>query len=172
MLITERYLRLQRKMHKSGDYGRAGDRWLAVVEQLVTSMNAKDVLDYGCGKGALALALAEKNITCREYDPAIAGKDVMPRAPADIVVCADVLEHIEPECLESVLLHLHSLTRMTLFAVISTRKAGKVMADGRNAHLIVESGAWWRNRLCGLFEFIESRPAFDQHEHAWVMRPL
>jgi 2-polyprenyl-3-methyl-5-hydroxy-6-metoxy-1,4-benzoquinol methylase len=82
----------------------------------------------------------------REYDPAIAGKEASP-APADLVVCTDVLEHVEPELLDHVLDHLQGLARRLLFLVVATRSAKKTLEDGRNAHLIVEPDAWWRDTL-------------------------
>jgi len=33
------------------------------------------------------------------------------------------------------------------FLVIATRPAAKKLADGRNAHLIVEPASWWLPRL-------------------------
>jgi hypothetical protein len=39
------------------------------------------------------------------------------------------------------------VTKRCLFAVISTRPAKKFLADGRNAHLIVEPYPFWEERL-------------------------
>ena len=44
----------------------------------------------------------------KEYDPAIPGKDSLPE-PADIVVCSDVLEHIEPNYLLNVLVDFNAI---------------------------------------------------------------
>ncbi len=82
---------------------------------------AQSVLDYGCGKGTLAEAVS---FEIREYDPAIAGKDENP-LPADLVICTDALEHIEPEYLDAVLVHIASLTRMAAFFVVHTGRAQK-----------------------------------------------
>ena len=60
-----------------------------------------------------------------------------------MVVCIYVLEHIEPECLEDVLDHLESLTEQVLFATVHTGPAGKILPDGRNAHLIQKPSEWW-----------------------------
>jgi hypothetical protein len=62
---------------------------------------------------------------------------------ADLVVCTDVLEHVEPELLDTVLRHLRSLARKAVFVVIATRPSNKTLSDGRNAHLIVETAEWW-----------------------------
>jgi hypothetical protein len=55
-----------------------------------------------------------------------------------MVACIDVLEHIEPKLLENVLDDLQRVTREIGFFTVSTVLAEKTLADGRNAHLIVE----------------------------------
>jgi hypothetical protein len=109
-------------------------------------MGLTDVLDYGCGKGNLGIG--------RKYDPAIPEYAKDPD-PADLVVCTDVLEHIEPECLEDVLKHIQSKCRKKAFFVISTRPAKKILPDGRNAHLIIQPSGWWVSTLSRYFS-IES----------------
>lgn len=121
MLISERYLSLNKDLHDQGSYGRKGDKWTARVKQLLDQFKPDTVLDYGCGQGALSRSL-DRHIA--EYDPAIEGKNSLP-APADLVICTDVLEHIEPELLDNVLDHLKKVTHMALFAVICTRPAKK-----------------------------------------------
>ena len=85
-----------------------------------------------------------------EFDPAIAVKEQTPK-PADVVVCTDVLEHVEPDYLDAVLVDLRRVTKVCLFVAISTKPANKNLSDGRNAHLIVESADWWVARLSKLF---------------------
>jgi 2-polyprenyl-3-methyl-5-hydroxy-6-metoxy-1,4-benzoquinol methylase len=143
MYITDAYRRLNTELHQGGRYGRHGDKWAAKVTEIVTHHDIKSVLDYGCGQGSLARALA---FPISEYDPAIPEKSGLP-SPAELVVCTDVMEHIEPELLSNVLDHLHTLSQRMLFTVISTRPAVKFLADGRNAHLIVEPPAFWRKAL-------------------------
>ena len=67
--------------------------------------------------------------------------------PAELVACCDVLEHIEPECLDDVLDHLEELTEVVLFASIHTGPASKKLDDGRNAHLIQQPMEWWLPKL-------------------------
>ena len=38
------------------------------------------------------------------------------------------------------------------FFTIHTGPAGKVLADGRNAHLIQQPSSWWLPKLCERFE--------------------
>ena len=80
-----------------------------------------------------------------------------------------MLEHVEPECVEDVLDHLQSVTRVALFAVISTRPAKKILADGRNAHLLVKDWEWWQYRLSARFELMN--PIENHKEFQIVLLP-
>jgi 2-polyprenyl-3-methyl-5-hydroxy-6-metoxy-1,4-benzoquinol methylase len=146
-LISKTYRDLNAQLHETHRYGARGDKWADKVVDLAIKHDVSSILDYGCGKGALKPAISGRlTAMISEYDPAIPGKQDMP-APADLVVCTDVLEHIEPEYLDAVIAHLHSLTNRILFAAVSTRLAVKTLADGRNAHLIVQPADVWRPLL-------------------------
>jgi hypothetical protein len=69
-----------------------------------------------------------------------------------LVVCVDVLEHIEPEKLIYVLDDLKRCTKKLAFFVIDTVPAIKTLADGRNTHLIQEGMGWWEDKLKSFFE--------------------
>ena len=71
----------------------------------------------------------------------------MPEIPAELVICTDVLEHIEPELIDNVLKHIESLTLKTAYLIIDTLPAQKNLPDGRNAHLIIENQDWWTNKI-------------------------
>lgn len=105
------------------------------------------MLDYGAGKCRLANELkVDHKFTYQAYDPGIeklAGDPV----PAEMVACIDVLEHIEPDCLEAVLNHLESLTEAVLLCTIHTGPAVKHLPDGRNAHLIQQPMDWWLPKI-------------------------
>ena len=78
---------------------------------------------------------------------------------ADLVVCVDVMEHIEPMLLVNVILHLRQLTIKRLLVAISLRAAGKRLRDGRNAHLIIESASWWAEQMRRGFKIHRVRPS-------------
>jgi hypothetical protein len=151
MLITPEYRALNAELHaRNPTYGTSGGRWAAKVHRLARQYEASSVLDYGAGRGTLGKALRElvREPFCvfAEYDPAIEGKAARP-SRADLVVCGDVLEHIEPDCLYAVLDDLHDLAKKAVLLIVATQPASKTLADGRNAHLIVEPAEWWFPKL-------------------------
>lgn len=147
--ITPKYVKMQKALHASpGGYGTNGDKWAGIVLQIAVTYGATSILDYGCGQGSLAKALKAQPISgyrISEYDPAIEGKHFPPDF-ADMVVCTDVLEHIEPDLLDNVLQHVRSLARKVIFAVIATRESEHRLADGRNAHLTIHQAGWWKHK--------------------------
>ncbi len=151
MLITPAYRALNAALHASNPtYGTSGGKWAKKVDRLARQYEASSVLDYAAGKGTLGTALRDLTphpfYVFFEYDPAIEGKEAPP-APADFVVCGDVLEHIEPDCLYAVLDDLRTLARKAILLIVATQPAMKTLADGRNAHLIVEPPEWWFPKL-------------------------
>ena len=147
-LISAEYRALNAKLHTEHlAYGVGGGKHADTVLKLATSIKTHSILDYGCGKGYLAKAIS---FPIWEYDPAIPAKSDLPR-PANLVVCTDVLEHIEPQLLNHVLADLRRCTKQIGFFVIHTRAAQKVLPDGRNTHLIQQGKAWWKAKLRKFF---------------------
>lgn len=153
MLISKEYVEQNRRLHEERpDYGKGGHRWADTVMGVADKENIRHVLDYGAGKGTLAKSLPVLEVA--EYDPAIPGKDAEP-SPADMVVCTDVLEHVEPDMLNNVLNHIQSLARRVVILAVATRPAVKNLPDGRNAHLIVEPVEWWLPHLMERFDLLQ-----------------
>ena len=150
-LISDEYKILNQKLHKeSEDYGASGDKIVSNILSIYDHGNyIKSILDYGCGKGNLKKELIKNNLPKNiiyEYDPCISGKDSLPKK-TDLVICSDVLEHIEPDLLDNVLNHIYSLINKKLYLKISTKESNKILSDGRNAHLIIQEPLWWVNKL-------------------------
>lgn len=148
--ISTEYRKLNEKLHENPEYGASSVRHVQQVLQIAQRLNTTDILDYGCGKSCLARNLP---FAIKEYDPAIPKFNSEPEA-ADIVVCTDVLEHIEPEFLDNVLAAFEKNIKKVGFFTISTRPAKKILADGRNAHLIVQPAKWWIHKLYEHFDVI------------------
>ncbi len=150
-MISEKYRQMNVEMHRDkAGYGSYGEKYVSQITALALALGTKDILDYGCGKGTLANNMPFK---IKQYDPAMAKHSALPK-PADLVVCTDVLEHVEPEFIGDVLDHLNTLVIKRGFFVISTRQAHKHLPDGRNAHLIVEDARWWLNALWDRFNIV------------------
>lgn len=148
-LFSAEYRELNAKLHHDNlAYGVGGGKHADTVLKLCKSLKTTSVLDYGCGKGYLAKKLP---FPIWEYDPAIPGKTDAPRQ-ADLVVCTDVLEHIEPDKLDFVLDDLRRCTRKVGYFIVHTGPSAKTLADGRNAHLIQQPRAWWEERFGIYFE--------------------
>lgn len=148
-LISPAYRASQVQLHASPlGYGGKGAKWVDAVLSVATRYDCGgSILDYGCGRGSLGDALARiTGRRCREYDPGVPGKDSLP-VFADLVVCTDVLEHVEPGRLDTVLAHLRLLARKAVFVVVCTRPSNKLLPDGGNAHLIIEGDEWWADRM-------------------------
>lgn len=157
MLITDEYKSLNEKLHETNKhYGTSGHKWANQVQSFVKLMDSHGVLDYGCGKSTLAQNLP---FAIKQYDPAVEKYAALPE-PADLVVCTDVLEHIEPDCIDDVIEHILSVTKQMAFLVIANRPAQKILEDGRNAHLIQQNDIWWLAKLLPKFHLLQFASSF------------
>ena len=185
-LISDKMLAANRELHGRDGYGGSGWKQADTVAAFAHRLDARSVLDYGCGEGTLRMALGKgskkrgiKGLRWKgkvlEYDPALVSKAVAQRA--EVVVCTDVLEHVEPKCLDSVLAHIKALARKGAYFVVATRWSNKTLPDGRNVHLIVKGARWWvrRIRRAGFVidDWQEIRRKGDDGPHSvrvWVRR--
>jgi hypothetical protein len=159
--ISEEYLKLQQELHKNPNYGVASLQFAPLVAQLFSQSKFQSISDYGAGKKRLLEGLKASGVTPNEYhpfDPAF--PEYGEPKSADLVCCIDVLEHIEPTKLDSVLDELASITVGFGFFSIHMGPAGKVLSDGRNAHLIQKPTSWWLPRLCEYFDIVQ----LQQHQ--------
>lgn len=148
MNFTPEYAALQSQFHKDRpDYGVSGSNYAEQVLQMSNALQTRDVLDYGCGKCTLQKALP---FPIQNYDPFIPDFAARPQ-PADIVVCTDVMEHVEEEFVNDVLHDIYQLSKKAIFFQIATSPAKKTLPDGRNAHITLHDLNWWLDKL--LFHF-------------------
>jgi len=143
-MITEEYREQNRELHANPNYGVSGAKWATLVGEIYVAHDCASVLDYGCGKQTLGQAAP--HLMIRGYDPCIEGLDDLPD-PADLVVCGDVMEHVEEEHVDAVLDHIQTLARKVAMFVIATRPAKKTLPDGRNAHITLHDTNWWLDKL-------------------------
>ena len=152
MLLTDKYKRQLEVMHQKYRTFGAGSKHR---RDFINSLGYSDILDYGCGKGYLG--------TNKKYDPAVDEFSKDPE-PADLVVCTDVLEHIESECLDDVLKHIRSKMKQAGYFTIGCSPAAKKLPDGRNAHLIIQSPEWWLLKLSEFFIVEKSSTHADERK--------
>ena len=167
MLYTEGYQQQQVAMHESPKgYGGVHSRVYApVITDLIEQHKPASVLDYGAGKGHFGEVLFKTGYrgTYIPYDPGIPYWSKRPD-PAPLVICIDVLEHIEPDCLEDVLDDLRRVTTERGVFSIHILPAKKTLPDGRNAHLTQQPVEWWREKLARRFDIVWEHMSFAKRD--------
>lgn len=171
MLITEPYRAVNAAQHAhEREWGRQSAKYADDVRDLCKRLQIDAFLDYGCGKQALGIALEPFGIKATNYDPAFPEFATSPE-PHELVVCTDVLEHVEPECLDAVLEDLRRVTKLIAFLVIATKHSKKSLIDGTNPHKIVQPKEWWVGKLGGMFDLTEA-PNRQGHKYfTLIARP-
>jgi hypothetical protein len=154
MLITPEYAKEQARLHNTGNYGVTALQYGETVSGLVEMSGAKTLLDYGCGSKRSLATVLNCDVLYQGYDAGVEAYSKDPD-PAELLVCIDVLEHIEPECLDAVLKHMASKCQKLAFVTIHTGPAAKTLKDGRNAHLIQKDEAFWLPKLLEHFRMIK-----------------
>jgi len=154
MLISSDYLAEQKTLHAKGNYGTASLQYGEIVSDLCDGLEVRSLLDYGCGSMQNLAKVLETSFPVEYigYDPAV--DEFQRKESADLVVCIDVLEHIEPEFLDNVLDDLMMLANEYAFVTVHTGPAKKTLSDGRNAHLIQKPSSWWLPKLMSRFELV------------------
>jgi hypothetical protein len=76
---------------------------------IIKRVNAKRVLDYGCGYGH-SLDSISNIVSVQKYDPFVPEFSTRPTGKYDLVVAYNVLGCVETECFDEVMDDLYSLT--------------------------------------------------------------
>lgn len=150
-LISQAYCKMNADIYNDSKRSAGGAKHAAIVRQIAPKWETKTILDYGCGQGDFRKALYSLTIDYEiyEYDPAIKGKDFASGCNynADLIVCADVLEHVEPDKIDNVMEHIFSLMMKGGYFVISLRETKVFLPDGRNAHILLRPVEWWLEKF-------------------------
>lgn len=181
-LISGEYQQAQRKMHTNPEgYGGSGHKQADAVVAFAKEIDATLVLDYGCGEGTLKKVLDDPKYRAKmesgitrvwEYDPGIEGKDGLSKV-SELVVCTDVLEHVEPDKLDAVLKHIHSLSDKGAYIVVATRPANKCLPNGNNAHLIIQGEGFWTAKIMEhKWELLRMSTIKPSHSVTYCLRRL
>lgn len=153
MLISETYRSVISQAHREDErWGTSSPTYALLISKLINTHGIRTVLDYGCGKGRLAEALdVDHQIAIYRYDIGIPELSKAPR-PCELVVCTDVLEHVEPDCIDAVLDDIRRCAKRIAFIAISLVPARKILPDGRNAHIMLRQSDWWIRKLLLYFD--------------------
>jgi hypothetical protein len=100
------------------------------IFNLIKENNIKSILDYGCGK----------------YDPAVAQFSKKPTGTYDLVLCIDVMEHVQEDKVEEVLKDIFSYSNK-VFLTITCYAAMQTLPNGKNAHYTIKEPDWWKEKL-------------------------
>jgi hypothetical protein len=168
-VITEEYRKLQQELHQNPNYGVASLHFAPIVANIIKDLKVESLSDYGAGKKNLLKGLMEHDIklkTYQAYDPAF--PEYGEPKSADLVCCIDVLEHIEPELIDNVVKDLVNITTKFGFFSVHMGPAGKVLSDGRNAHLIQKPSSWWLEKFIRHFEILHLQTHNVMGHGFWV----
>lgn len=173
--ISPEYLKTQEEMHtglhKTMQYGSiAYTLFSAVIEPMVRNSKSKSVFDYGCGKQYLRKLFEDMGIEYGGYDPAIKKYSTLDLSKQyDMVVCIDVMEHVEVKYHDIVLQDIAKLAKEYILLTISPAEAKKVLSDGRNAHICQAGPSYWLPKICKYFEPIQMANCIDGVAGFYVM---
>ena len=160
--ITEEYKALQKKLHLEHlEYGSASKLFATIVVDIMKFFNTQSISDYGAGKKRLIDTLTMLRSSPKKYfpyDPAF--PDYGDPKKADLVCCIDVLEHIEPHLIDNVIEDLSKIITNVGFFTVHLTPAKKILADGRNAHLILKPIPWWMEKFEKYFSIFR----WNEHE--------
>lgn len=153
--ISEDYAKQLSKEHDGSKWGTTGAKYAGnnLLETLTSRPYIQTALDWGAGKGMLGEFIVSNlpYITWTNYDPGIPHYDKLPKGPFDLVVSSDVMEHVEPELVTSVLQEMERRCSRLLYLDIACTPTGRTFAEGpykgQDLHLVVEKPDWWRQTV-------------------------
>jgi len=127
---------------KSPNWGSTAHRYGAIVTEFGKLRGAEGVFDFVCGNGSRKRILPSY-WAYSGYDPAVEGKDDLPKKGQDLAVAIDVFEHVELNFIQKALDALYERANLGVFLHISLVKAKHLLPDGRNAHITLLPASTW-----------------------------
>jgi cyclopropane fatty-acyl-phospholipid synthase-like methyltransferase len=121
-----------------------------LVQDFLKNESPKSLIDFGCAHGAMIDRI--KNdfpniLTVDGYDPGVKKYESFPNRQYDCLISNDVIEHIEPEYLDSTLIAMNKLFTKSAWLIIACYPAKKILLDGRNAHISLHTPDWWIKKI-------------------------
>jgi len=161
---TQKYGELQRTMHDEQKYGLWGDHDLELINRAVGGLYHQvrrplSFMDYGAGNGSLGLEVEKfyRSVSVTNYDPFHPKwRDNPEPGIHDVVNCADVMEHVEGQCVDNTISYIADHCRYVAVFSIALEEAKKELPDGRNAHITLKPVKWWMDRISRKFHVVEA----------------
>lgn len=141
-----------RQLHEENAFGNnTFKRYLPYFDWLLGESKHKvKILDFGCGSNG---GIAQYGYDSIPYDPYVDQFSAEPwNEPFQAVFSADVLEHMTVLDAVNFLKKVSEKPLTHVFLAIATRAANKTLANGINAHITIESGAWWFGLCQSVFQ--------------------
>jgi len=153
------YIKQYVELHKNNMFNHIGFFLnVGFIAHLVKTTGAKSLLDYGSGDGKQYTEMEFHNawgIMPSLYDPAIEEICVLADEQFDGIICTDVMEHIPHQNIIPTLIELFNKTTKFIYFNISLKPASKMLPNGENCHITLESWEWWVNKIRTAYELAE-----------------
>lgn len=148
-MITNEYKEQLQSLHQQKKFSER-NLWYNDIKKFIEKEQPSNIIDFGCSHGGLISKLKTDfpNISVIDgYDPGVPEFEKLPERNYETLISTDVIEHIEPETLDSTLNYIESLFTKSAWIIIACYPAKKYLPDGRNAHLTIEPPEWWLSKL-------------------------
>jgi len=132
------------------------------IRALIERTGARNVLDYGCGKGHQYAPMKIDGSDGIAYDGVVEYWDVdfvhcydpcyeiyskLPESRFDAVISTDVLEHCPEHDIPWIIDEIFSYAERCVYANIACFPAKKHLPNGENAHCTIKPMEWWREQM-------------------------
>lgn len=140
--------KLFHELNKNNWIGEALPEHKDIIFENIKNNNVKKILDYGCGKAKFHKFLFKdfSNIEIIKFDPAVEEFSKKPIGFFDLLLCVDVLEHIEENKIQETLLDIFSYSNNVILT-ITCYPATQILPNGKNAHYTIKNPEWWNELL-------------------------
>lgn len=152
-LFSQQHIEQQKQIHEECPaYGAASQVFAPMVSELVNANNIRTLLDYGSGQGTVPQNLElNHKLDVQLYDPAVEKFAEAPK-PAEMVICLDVLDAVEPDHVDEVLDDLAALTEKMAFFSINTQSRDDLAVGGVSEGQAFQPPEWWLPKIMARFE--------------------
>lgn len=155
-LVSDNYAAQLKELHAKSEsfgVGNVTAKHYPLIQNLIQKRSFGSVLDYGCGKGHFIQFARESmpGLRVEGFDVASDEYAVLPDGKFDVVVCLDVMEHVEFGALSNVLGEIRDRASKVFVCSVANYPAGKKLPDGRNAHVTQMPFSTWFGLFSGFF---------------------